>query len=273
MAQTALEDNNNHYAKDAEYWNKYIKGRPQIPDSLFERVARYHASRGGHFGRVHDVGGGVGVYSNQLAKYFEHVILSDVVESNLDIAKDRLGTEGKFSFKTMSVDEVDALPEGSVDMVFAANMIHFANFDDAFQAFYKQLKPGGTLAVVCYAIGVLKDPKLDKIWREIWFDGLKVLLRHAKDRQARLLTFWKSNCTGYDNVPLSEEYFEPGATRTRLNSAGGWPTMMPSDLQEECREQFGANPGMCMLADSFKFDSMPLNADDLSQPSDQTIKS
>ena len=236
-----MEDTNKAYAQDQAFWEKYLKGRPSIPEIAFERTCKYHADHGGHFGVAHDVGAAVGIHSPRLAKYFEHVIVSDIVPDNIELAKERLGTE-RYSYKAMSMEDADAVAESSVDLVFAATMMHFTNYDRAIGAVAKQLRPGGTFVVLGYGIATLSDKQAQDIWHRLWFEGIRVTIRHAKDRRNRLETFAKSG-TGYATMPVGEDYFIPGALRIILNCDGKWPKMVPDDVQEEVDAEFDFQPG------------------------------
>ena len=234
-------DTDKTYERDKAFWEKYFKGRPQIPESLFERVCKYHSEHGGQFDTVHDVGAGPGVHSHRLAKYFQHVVISDVAPSNIELAKERLGTQ-QYSYRARRIEDADAPPAGSVDMVFAAAMMHFVVFDQAFEAIARQLKPGGTFVAFLNGIATLHDERADDVWRRLWWEGQHILLRLGKDRKGRLQTVGRT-ASGYDAVPVPEKYFLPGALRVTLNSGEGWPVMLPPDLQSELETTWGSING------------------------------
>lgn len=104
------------YDQDSDFWQKYVKGRPQVPDSFFERVFGYHAEHGGDFGTVHDAGAGPGNHSSRLAKRFKKVIVSDYAERNIETAKAHLsGLQYEFRVTKLE-DTIQSLPAASVDM-------------------------------------------------------------------------------------------------------------------------------------------------------------
>ena len=121
------------FAQDKKFWNYYLKGRPQAPDSFFDRIFSYHQAHGGAFGTAHDAGAGNGPYAQKLRHKFEHVIVSDIVARNVELAQDRLGTD-KFSYRTTKVEEAEDISAGSVDMVFAKNVMHFPDQNVAMNA-------------------------------------------------------------------------------------------------------------------------------------------
>jgi 2-polyprenyl-3-methyl-5-hydroxy-6-metoxy-1,4-benzoquinol methylase len=146
MSPQTASSNDRIFARDESFWNNYLKGRPQAPQSFFDRIYRYHEQHGGSFGTAHDVGAGNGPYSLQLRSKFDHVIVSDIVAENVQLAEDRLGAEG-FSYRTAKVEEAEDISPNSIDLVFATNVLHFVDQKVAFDAIARQLKPGiGTFA-------------------------------------------------------------------------------------------------------------------------------
>ena len=89
-----MTSNDTIFAQGKTFWNNYLKGRPQAPDSFLDRIFSYHQAHGGFFGKVHDVGAGNGPYAQKLRHKFDHVIVSDIVARNVELAQDRLGTDG-----------------------------------------------------------------------------------------------------------------------------------------------------------------------------------
>ena len=106
------------------FWNKYLKGRPQFPDSFFERTFNYHSNYNGQFAVVHDAGAGVDVHSERRARKFEKVIISDLSEENVRVARDRLSSSGKYEFIATKLEDTINFDAFSVDMVFAGTMLH-----------------------------------------------------------------------------------------------------------------------------------------------------
>ena len=226
------------YTLSGDFWEGYRKGRPQVPDSFFERIYTYHASHGGQFGTVHDAGGGPGVHSARLANRFEKVILTDVAESNISLAQTQLQGPG-FEFHAAKLeDTINLLPAGSVDLVFAATMLHFTDIPKALEAVAHQLKPGGTFAIPCTGLLILQDARAQEIWAKLHRKGLEPFSR--KFRETWVPSF-QANGTGYDSVLLPEEYFEPGALRMRLNETmrdtpGGlkYEMLISPEIRDKC---------------------------------------
>ena len=116
--------------------------------------------------------------------------------------------------------------------------MHFVEFQPAFEAIAKQLKPGGTFVAFMNIVATLDNPAAQDVMRRIWFEGMYVLLRHASDRAGRLKTLGRA-ATGYDVMPVPEEFFE-NVVRMSLNTKT-WPEVIPPELGAE----YGGKSGMC----------------------------
>jgi SAM-dependent methyltransferase len=201
------------------FWNDYVKGRPQVPESLFDRIFEYHAAHGGDFNVVNDVGAGVGNHSTRLAKRFATVLVTEPDDSSRAIAEKSLTRETNEATKYRFVKaqaEDDVQEPGSVDMVFTANTLHWTDVDKSLESFAKQLKSGGTLCIGIWFSTFLLNKEADRVWTKlfsVFHDDImgrpiSTLKQKAADVQR----------SGGDSVPLSEEIFLPGAQRVKLNA-------------------------------------------------------
>lgn len=172
-------------------WQKYILFRPLYAPSFYSRIFHYHASKTSppsstapapasslSWDTAHDVGAGCGIVSGVLASKFNHVVVSDATASFVELAQELLvGKAGfaasKFAFKHARAEEADMVP-GSVDLVTACECIHWMDTGAAVDAFGKQLKSGGTLAIAVYYIPSLGNPEAEKHWRSIWNKWIKL---------------------------------------------------------------------------------------------------
>nr|UYO77180.1 methyltransferase protein [Trichoderma calamagrostidis] len=224
------------FAQDGRFWANYLKGRPQAPESLFGRIFNYHASHGGDFGIVHDVGAGNGPYSQKLRSRFDHVIVSDIVAKNVELAQHRLGTDG-FSYRTAKVEEAEDLPAGSVDLVFATNVMHFPDQRLAMAAIAHQLKSGGTFACGTFGPAHFEDTSLQDLWQRISYEGGRQLLKKKGVEQPKE-TIRVMARTGEANMaPLDSKMFVPGAQRIHLNMrSGGIVSLLPPEEAHRNRE-------------------------------------
>ncbi|KAL1983763.1 hypothetical protein VTN96DRAFT_9935 [Rasamsonia emersonii] len=228
------------FAKDEAFWNNYLKGRPSVPDVFFERLFRYHQEHHGKFGTVHDVGAGNGPYADKLRSKFQHVIISDIAPDNVALAKDRLGTDG-FSYRAARVEEGDDIPDGSVDMVFATNVMHFCDQKVAMEVIAKQLRPGGTFACAAFGAACFEDERVQDIYTRIHQSGGRALLEKTDDPE-KLIAVMARTQGPYNVAPLDEALFLPGAQRIHLNmEKGGITAPLPPDIQVTEPLHTGAN--------------------------------
>lgn len=226
-----MDSNGKIFAQDEQFWNNYLKGRPHVPDALFNRIFDYHRSQDGLFGTVHDVGAGNGPYAQRLRTHFDHVIVSDVVADNVELARTRLAGNPGFSFRVAKVEEADDLEPGSVDMVFATNVMHFPDPQDAaMAAVARQLRPGGTFVAALFAPARFDDVKLQDLWERISYEGGRQLLKTTNGDDDVMIRVMARTQDTYNVAPLDSGLFEPGAQRVHLNmSKGGIPGMLPPE--------------------------------------------
>lgn len=218
------------FAQDDKFWDNYLRGRPRAPDSFFHRIFDYHQAKGGSFETVHDVGAGIGPYARLLRSRFSHVIISDIVPENVDMASRRLKSHPGFSFRVSRLEDVHDIVPGSVDLVFATNVMHFADPQDvAMEAIAQQLRPGGTFAAALFGPARLRDARIENLWARISQQGGRELLKVAND-PAQTIRVMSRTQDGYNVAPLSPELFLPGAQRIHLNMRnGGIQGMLPPE--------------------------------------------
>ncbi|MCJ1399416.1 hypothetical protein MMC11_002618 [Xylographa trunciseda] len=239
-----MDSNGKIFAQDDKFWDNYLKGRPRVPDAFFDRIFGYHQAKGGAFGTVHDVGAGNGPYAQRLRSRFAHAIVSDIVPENVELARTRLrGTEG-FSFRAARVEDADDIPAGSVDMVFATNMMHFPDPQDvAMGAIARQLRPGGTFAAALFGPARFHDAALQDLWARISYQGGRQLLKTVDDPAQTIRVMARTQDT-YNVAPLGPELFEPGAQRVHLNMGkGGIQGMLPPEEAGRNTEPSYTGPG------------------------------
>ena len=201
------------FDKADDFWETYRKGRPQVPDSFFERIYNYHAQNGTNFDTVHDAGAGGGVHSTRLAERFKKVIVTDVSDLNINAAKSHL-TGPNFEFKTARLEETIEFSPASVDMVFASTMLHFADLPKALEAVAHQLKPGGTFAVPLIGASRFSDLQIQDQVVKVFNAGLDQIYQSGGQE---MIASGAVNASGYDCVRLPETAFQPGSLRIRLN--------------------------------------------------------
>ena len=231
-----MDTNTKYFARAAKFWNNYNKGRPQVPKAFFDRIFGYHATKGGKFGTVHDVGAGNGPYAQQLHQRFQHVILSDIVPENTELARDRIIRTGldtsDFTFRAAKLEDADDIPTGTIDMVFATNVMHFPDPQEAgMAAIAKQLRRGGTFAAAAFGPARFHDQSLQDIWTHISHEGGRQLLKSsAADARSLTIRVMARTQDTYNVAPLDSDAWLPGAQRVHLNmEEGGIQGVLPPE--------------------------------------------
>lgn len=227
---TSDANGNKVFAQDDKFWGNYQRGRPQVPDAFFERIFAYHETHGGKFGTAHDVGAGNGPYAQRLRARFSYVVVSDIVPENVELARARLGGLDGFGFRAAKLEDADDIPPGSVDLVFATNVMHFADPPDvAMEVVARQLRAGGTFAAASFGPARFHDAPLQDLWDRISHQGGRQLLATVDDPATTAKVMARTQ-GAYNVAPLSTRLFAPGARRVHLNMGqGGILGMLPSE--------------------------------------------
>ncbi|KAL9003415.1 MAG: hypothetical protein Q9188_003720 [Gyalolechia gomerana] len=167
-------------ADDHEFWDAYISTRPNYSKPFYQIIYHYHSAHSSSSDVAHDVGCGAGQVTAELALHYSHVVASDTNEDHLAVAKGRLARtfgESRISYIHAKAEHLGLHnPEGSADLIAAAEVVVLMDRDSGLQSFAQVLKPGGTLAVWFYGRPTFSEPSLrtqaqpilDKIMLLIW---------------------------------------------------------------------------------------------------------
>ncbi len=201
-------------------WDNYIKYRPAYPYSLWKRIYYYHDSHAGQYGVAHDVGAGAGIASQDLAPKFRHVIVSDPNDNYTNIASERLisqlgSPKEKFTF-LQERGEKSSVESATVDMLVVCEAIHWMDIDLAMEEFARQVKPGGTLAILHYGRPIMIDsPRAQEVWDQM-FDVWGERNFYRDEVHTRTI---RNGVTGLDVVPFPPENWEH-VRRIQINTCG-----------------------------------------------------
>lgn len=147
----------------------YSSFRPHYPASFYEILEKY---TGGRVAKAIDLGCGTGVATYPLLNVANNVVGLDLspgmIETANKLKQERLallGIEDKsvISFHVGTAEDfvkspTDDIRPGSVDLITAAQCIHwFQNYDEFFRSSSQLLKSGGTLAYWYYLDPVISD--------------------------------------------------------------------------------------------------------------------
>lgn len=218
------------YDRDNTFWTKYERGRPVVPESFFEKIFDHHRRKGGRFETVHDAAAGPAIHTARIAKPFSKVLVSDVSEQNVAASKLRLQNLDKdVAFRVERLENAAWIEAESVDLVFAGTCMHFGDYDASMQAFVRQLKPGGTLAIACTGFAFFQDARIMQLWAEMFqkaFDSFAIqpLLQAGVQENKETLPFKGFTCAAnvYDPIALPTSVFDEGAVRHKVNMLDDW---------------------------------------------------
>ena len=232
MSSTTTGGKTKLFDRQQDFWKNYQAGRPKYPASFYQRFYNYHATKGGSFGTVHDVGAGFGEMSLELGRRFSHVIVSDPAPQSLAIAQEQLNStapsasapsslppQPQFSFLQERVED-SSVPPASVDAVFACNVVHWTQLERAMAVLTSQLKPGGTLFLAITGIPAFSSPPVQRAW----WDLVEACLDGITARRPEVDMGFHRVCalqdSGYNCVAVPESEYEPGVLRLKLNTLG-----------------------------------------------------
>ena len=159
---------------------QYAEYRPLYPETLFEFVAGLTPNH-----RVAlDCGTGNGQAATGLADHFERVIATDASAQQIRNAT----AHPRIEYRVAPADAC-GLPDGSVDLVTAAQCLHWFRTDRFFAEARRVLAPGGAIAVWGYGDPVLDDEPLHRVVHEFnrgslepyWAPERQILLDGYRD--------------------------------------------------------------------------------------------
>ncbi len=214
------------FAQDDKFWDNYVKGRPRVPDAFFERIFEaFTRPRAEPLGLFTTSELEVGLTPGKLGSRFDHVIVSDVVAGNVELARRNNPGPG-FTFRVAKVEDMDNLVPGSVDMVFATNVMHFPEPQEvAMQAVAEQLRPGGTFAAALFGPARFRDAQATgPLGSGSAYQGGRQLLKQKNDGKmddTHLIRVMARTQDRYNVAPLDQALFTPGAQRINLNMGQG----------------------------------------------------
>lgn len=128
--------------------SQYSRFRPAYPAALFDRLAALCERRE----RAWDVAAGSGQATRELDVRFDLVVASDGSRAQLGRLE-----PGPATRRLASLAEASGLASGSLDLVCAAQAIHWFDRSAFFREVERVLRPGGVLAAFCYELFTLDD--------------------------------------------------------------------------------------------------------------------
>lgn len=137
----------------------YAAFRPRYPAALFDFLAGLAPGRE----LAWDCGTGNGQAATSLAERFARVVATDPSAEQIAHASPHPKVEYRIARERES-----GLSDGSVDLVTAAQALHWFDCDAFFREARRVLRPGGVLAAWCYVDPRLDDPALDHVLQDYY---------------------------------------------------------------------------------------------------------
>ncbi|KAL2819466.1 S-adenosyl-L-methionine-dependent methyltransferase [Aspergillus granulosus] len=140
-------------------WVSYNTFRPSYPSVLFKHIFDYHNRHAPVSETILDLGCGPGTCTPYLLERdtVRLIISVDIGHNQLEIAKKAFishprVTDGlvELQFRLSRAEELAWLADSSIDIVVAAEAVHFFDHGPWFREVSRVLKPGGTLAFWFY---------------------------------------------------------------------------------------------------------------------------
>lgn len=145
-----MTDFADHFSRVAQ---SYAAFRPRYPSALFAWIASAAPARQ----RALDCGTGNGQAAVALAEHFPHVLAGDPSVAQLVRAERRDGVD----YVVMTAERA-ALPSRSVDVVTAAQALHWFDREPFFREATRVLRPNGLLVAWSYSLASI-TPEVDSI--------------------------------------------------------------------------------------------------------------
>ena len=227
-----------------------MKGRPEVPESFFDRIFEYHGAHGGKFNVVNDVGASIGNYSPRLAKRFSTVIITEPDDKSRSIAEKNLNKNIDATTKYLYVKagaEDQVQEPGSVDFVFCTNTLNHCDLDKSLEAFAKQLRSGGTFLMGMFGYVHFFDKEVNRVWEKLFSVFREDWL--AANRAKWGGKGWNAMHSGGNELELSSDTWFP-VQRLRLNCGGDETFSVFREFPEHFKSLVGLEDELISEVDS-----------------------
>jgi SAM-dependent methyltransferase len=210
-----------YFSEDAA---AYAAFRPGYPPAMFAWLATLPNARGAAW----DAGTGSGQAAIALAEYFERVEATDLSGRQIDHAM----PHPRVTYRSAPATE-SGLSAGEVDLVTAAQALHWFDHEAFFREVHRVLAPGGAIAVWCYQLTRI-TPAIDRVVKRLYGE----VLDRWWARERRLVE------EGYRSIPfpfreLSAPDFAMTAQWTLPTFVGYLSTW---SAVRRCRAETGIDP-------------------------------
>lgn len=144
------------FFKTADHSKIYRQYRPTYPSNVYDFIYSQLPQDGQTEGRWElavDVGCGTGVHTFPFSDRFRRVIGVDSSDFQLDEARQFVAENDRLKnceFVASPADDLSFLQDSSVDLVTAAQAVHYFNEEKFFKESWRVLKNNGLLVVLAY---------------------------------------------------------------------------------------------------------------------------
>ncbi len=138
----------------------YAAFRPRYPDALFDFLAQAAPARDA----VWDAGTGSGQAAVGLARHFTRVLATDASSNQIEHAT----PDPRVNYRVCPAEACD-LDDGSVDLVTAAQALHWFDRPRFWAEVRRVLRPGGVIAVWTYVMLQIA-PRIDEVMYRFYRD-------------------------------------------------------------------------------------------------------
>ncbi len=151
-----------HFSKQA---NAYAAFRPSYPDALGAYLASVAPARGSSATQVWDCATGSGQAATMLARYFDRVVATDASAAQISKADACDRVEYR-----VAPAEASGLPDRSCDAITVAQAAHWFDLPAFYVEARRVLKPGGVLAIWCYALLEIGHTDVGEVVRHFTYE-------------------------------------------------------------------------------------------------------
>ncbi len=144
-----------HFSKWAQDYARY---RPTYSGELFDYLAALSPSRT----LAWDCGTGNGQAARELARRFDRVLATDASAGKIAQA----AAQDSIEFRVERAEDVELQPS-SVDLITAAQAVHWFDLESFYRVVRRIARPGGILAVWMYHLPAI-TPSIDKALDEYY---------------------------------------------------------------------------------------------------------
>jgi len=148
-----------HFSTQATDYARY---RPTYPATLYE----YLASLTPEHDRTWDAGTGNGQAAIGLARHYRSIIATDPSEQQIALAT----PHERVTYRAARAED-SGLEDQSIDLITAAQAVHWFDLDRFYAEVQRVLAPQGVIAVWCYNLTEI-TPEVDRVMESYYHDVL-----------------------------------------------------------------------------------------------------